>query len=315
MPRTLVTGATGFLGNAVVAALQAAGVDVVGTGRNPQKCAALGYVPIDLSASPSTWPKLGHIDQIVHCAALSAPFGRYVDFVHGNVTATQNMVQFAEDQGVKRFVHVSTSSVYFAPRDQLNVTEDSPLPHPVNNYAATKRQSEKIVLGKPAIGPIVLRPRGIYGAGDTALLPRLLRVAAKQPLPIFRNGAAAIDLTHVDDVVASILAALKNPQAGGIFNISGGEVLRVQHIVNAASQKAGIAATWRKRPLWLAMGLGTVLENVARIDPQRREPLVTRYALGLFAYKQGLSIDKARTELDWSPQVSFADGLERTFVT
>ncbi|MEO9865084.1 MAG: NAD(P)-dependent oxidoreductase [Yoonia sp.] len=313
MTKTLVTGATGFLGGAVVAALREAGENVVGTGRNLQKCADRGFTAVNLSTPIESWPDLGEINQIVHCAALSAPFGRYANFMNANVVATQNLVTFAKRQNVSRFVHVSTSSVYFAPKDQLKVTENCPLPRPINAYAKTKHQSEDIVLDAGNLSPIVLRPRGIYGIGDTALLPRLLRVAARRPLPIFRDGTAEIDLTHVDDVVSSVLAALNAPKAVGIFNISGGEPLLIQDIVNAAAGNAGVSVAWRKQPLKLAMGFAAALENLARIDPFRREPIITRYALGLFAYKQGLSIQKARDQLNWTPKVDFAEGLKRTF--
>ena len=104
--------------------------------------------------------------------------------------------------------------------------EDSLLPTPVNTYAQTKRQTEQIVLAATGVDPTVLRPRGIYGAGDTTLLPHLLRTAAKRPLPIFRDK---IDLTHVDDVVSAILAAMGSDVAGEIFKISGGEVLPIRY--------------------------------------------------------------------------------------
>jgi len=126
--------------------------------------------------------------------------------------------------------------VYFAYRDQLGVSEDAGLPRPVNHYARTKRQAEEIVLAAPEVGPVVLRPRGIYGAGDRKLLPRLLQVARQRPLPLFRDGKARIDLTYVDDVVDAVLAALSAGSAaeGQIFNISGGEVVPVRDIAEAA---------------------------------------------------------------------------------
>jgi nucleoside-diphosphate-sugar epimerase len=313
MTRTLVTGATGFLGGAVVSALRTGGVDVIPVGRDPVKCAERGCVSVDLASLIAQWPDLGQIDQIVHCAALSAPFGRHADFVAANITATQHLVDFAEMNGIKRFVQISTSSVHFAFKDQLNVRENAPFPPPVNAYAATKRAAEDSVLAVPAINPIVLRPRGIYGVGDTALLPRLLKVAAKRPLPIFRDGVAKIDLTHVDDVVAAVVKACESPTVTGAFNISSGEVLQVQSIVNQASAKAGITVAWRKQPLALAMAVGGLLEGIARIDPRNREPLITRYALGLFAFEQSLDLTKSRELLGWTPQVTFAEGLERTF--
>lgn len=110
--------------------------------------------------------------------------------------------------------------------------ENSLLPTRVNTCAQTKRQAEQIVLAATGINSIVLRPRGIYGAGDTTLLPRLLRKVTKRPLPIFRDGIAKIDLTHVDDVVSAVVAALASDVAGEIFNVSGGEVLPIRHIAD-----------------------------------------------------------------------------------
>ena len=130
-----------------------------------------------------------------------------------------------------------------------------PCPPPVNHYARTKRQAEEIVLAAPDIDPVVLRPRGLYGAGDRTLLPRLLQMARQRPLPLFRDGKARIDLTYIEDVVDAVLAALSAGSAaeGQIFNISGGEVVPVRRIAEAACARAGVQPRWRKMPLLPAM--------------------------------------------------------------
>ena len=69
---------------------------------------------------------------------------------------------------------------------------------------------------------------------------------------------------------------------------------------------------WRAVPTGLALTGARVLEALAHLDPRRREPLVTAYSLGLFAFSHTLDIGKARTRLGWSPQVSFDDALETT---
>ncbi|MDF2388928.1 NAD(P)-dependent oxidoreductase [Nostoc ellipsosporum NOK] len=322
MGRVLVTGAPGFLGSHIAARLAAVGNTVLAQGRDPTRSAALraaGHTvlrrdlsrPFDVEADA----EFGEIDAIVHCAALSSPFGRLADFEAANVAATRNLVDFAQRNGVRRFVQISSPSVGFAFRDQLGVAEDNPLPDPVNHYARTKRQAEEIVLAATAIGPLVLRPRGIYGAGDRALLPRLLQAARRRPLPLFRDVQARIDLTHVDDVVDAVFAALSAGAAaeGQIFNISGGEVLAVRHIAESACARAGLRPQWRKTPLAAAMLVAGVMEAVALHLPGRPEPPVTRYGLGLFAYAQSLDISKARRVLGWAPKVSFEDGLDRTF--
>ena len=320
MGRVLVTGASGFLGAHVMARLAALGTPALGIGRDTRRCAALeaaGHpvLRLDLSQPFATARALEGVDAIVHCAALSAPFGRLADFETANVTATRNLVDFACRQGVRRFVHISSPTVCFAYRDQLGVSEDAGLPPPVNHYARTKRQAEEIVLAAPETGPVVLRPRGIYGAGDRTLLPRLLQVARQRPLPLFRDGQARIDLTYIDDVVDAVLAALSvgSTAEGQIFNVSSGEVVPVRRIAEAACARAGVQPRWRKMPLWPAMLAAGLAEAVAELLPGRPEPPVTRYGLGLFAYAQSLDIAKARRILGWAPKVSFEEGLDRTF--
>lgn len=313
----LVTGATGFLGGAILRHLQEIGQPAIGLGRDPARIAALRAQGFDLRAADLTQPLqtagFGAVQAIVHSAALSVPFGRTRDFISANVTATRNMVTLAEQLRVARFVHISSAAVSFAPKDQLNVQEDAPLPRPFNAYAATKAQAERIVLGSPVLSAIVLRPRGIYGAGDTALLPRLLRAAMRGPLPLLRSGQARIDLTHIDDVVAAVMAGLRSDVSGEIFNITGGEVVPVTQIATSACAAAGQPLRWRKLPLGPVMALAGAVETASLLLPNRPEPAITRYGLALFAYAQSLDIGKAQRLLHWSPQVSFADGLVRTF--
>lgn len=319
----LVTGASGFLGSHVLARLAASGIPALGLGRDAQRCAALQAAgqriirrDLSLPFDATLDPEFGKVDRIVHCAALSAPFGRLADFEAANVTATRNLLDFATRRGIGRFVHISSPSVCFAFRDQLGLAEDVALPDPVNHYARTKREAERLVLAAPSVHPVVLRPRGIYGAGDRALLPRLLRAAKSRPLPLFRDGRACIDLTHVDDVVDAILAALAAPREAEsqVFNVSGGEVLPIRCIADEACARAGFKARWRRMPFWPAMLAAGAMEVVAPGLPGRPEPPVTRYGLGLFAYAQSLDLAKVKRVLGWAPKISFEAGLDRTFV-
>lgn len=313
----LVTGATGFLGGALLRQLRKRGQPAIGLGRDRARLAALRAEGFDLRAHDLKQPLdpdcFHGVTAIVHSAALSAPHGRMRDFVDANVTATGNIVALARALGIARFVHISSASVSFAPMDQIAVHENDPLPHPFNAYAATKAQAERIVLKADLPGTVILRPRGIYGAGDTALLPRLLRAAKRGPLPLLRGGQARIDLTHVDDVVAAVMAALDSDSTGTVYNISGGEVLAVTEIAARACAAAGQSLRWRRMPVAPLMALAAAVETTCLLLPQRPEPAITRYGLALFAYAQSLDISKAQSDLRWSPQVSFAEGLARTF--
>lgn len=321
--RILITGATGFLGGALCSALFKAGRTIVATGRDAVNLAALSSnnfdtIALDLAEpfSAKTALALQGITSIVHCAALSSPWGRRADFDRANVTATANLVVLAKQIGVSRFVLISSPTVYFQFADQLNVNEQTVLPSPVNDYARTKREAELAVLATPEIGPIVLRPRGIYGEGDTSLLPRLVRAARAGPLPLFRDGVAQTDITHVQDVVSAIIAALDAPEAvnGEIFNISSGEPLALYTIVERACAFAGLVPRWQRMPVRPALMAARVLETACRFMPGYPEPRVTAYGLGILAYSQTLDITKAAQMLNWKPRINFDKGIASTFV-
>lgn len=257
----------------------------------------------------------GPIDAVVHAAALSSPWGRWSDFRRANVVGTQAVIEAARRWGARRFVFISSPSVYFRFADQIGVRETNALPEPVNAYARSKQLAEAMVLAARDLEPIVLRPRGLYGRGDTALLPRLIRAAGRGRLPLLRNGEARTDLTHVDDVTNAVLAALDaSCQAIGVaFNVSGGEALRVTNIVEAAAARAGTSVRWRRLPVALALAGARAMEALYSAAPGRPEPPITRYGVGVFAYSQTLDLTAARVGLGWAPRVSWAEGLERTF--
>jgi nucleoside-diphosphate-sugar epimerase len=313
-----ITGATGFLGSALCRRLLADGQPVTALGRNRDKLEALEAlgaqcVAGDLSHGAPTGVG-DDVSTIVHCAALSSAWGSYAAFHSANVDGTCAALELARTTGAGRFIHISTPSLYFRFRDQPLVREDAPLPRPVNAYAQTKRKAEELVLAA-GIDSVVLRPRGIYGDGDTALLPRLLRAAQAGPLPLIRQGRAETDLTHVDDVVDAVLAAIEAPLLPDqrVFNISGGEALPVRKIAESAAARAGITVRWRTMPSAVVFAAARALEGAARLHPNQPEPRITAYGAGLFAFTQTLDISAARTQLGWTPKVSFEDGLARTF--
>jgi nucleoside-diphosphate-sugar epimerase len=313
-----ITGATGFLGGAICRRLLAQGQPVVALGRDQGKLAALEAlgahtVRNDLAGGPPR--EAGELSAVVHCAALSSAWGPRAAFHASNVGGTFSALRFARAAGAKRFVHISTPSLYFRFQDQPGVKEDVPLPTPVNAYAATKGEAERIVRAETGLDPVILRPRGIYGAGDTALLPRLLRAAQAGPLPLIRGGRAETDLTHVDDVVSAVLAALSAPagMTQCIFNISGGEPLPVRQIADSAALHAGLTVRWRPMPAGIVLAAARALEAAAYLHPERPEPRITAYGAGLFAFTQTLDLAAARQQLGWAPRIGFEEGLTLTF--
>ena len=314
---TLITGASGFLGSTLAASAPGR---VLAVGRDPQRCAAMSDrlgIPVqvldlagpDAAAALIRMATAAGVNSIVHAAALSVPWGKPVAYHRANVMGTQTVLRVADALGISRVVHISTSAVSFRFADQEEVAETAPLPPAVNPYAASKRAAEEMAL---LAGCVVLRPCGLYGAGDQAFMPRLLRAMRDGPLPHLRDGRAAADLTHVDDVVASIWAALAVSKGQGrVFNISGGAALPIREVVDANAQHCGIRARWRRLPLALVMAAARGMELSAAFTG--REPRFTRYGVGFFAYRQTLDLSQAKAVLGWQPKISFDEGLARTF--
>ena len=319
--RVLVTGAAGFLGRRLVLRLAGAGFSVIAHGRSRASLAGLEASVSKVVAwnmtkeSGPELGKLGQLDAVVHCAGLSSNWGARAAFEAANVHGTARLLEHLQEWGSPHLIHVSSSSVYFALRDRLDVEELGPLPRPINDYAWSKRAAERLVLGQRHSGATVIRPRGLYGHGDTALLPRLVRAATKGPLPLFRDGSAVIDLTHVDDVVAAILAILDaRPAARGkIYNVSGGQPLPVRSIIERAAGKAGVSVSWKPTPWPVARAALTATEAWHRAFIPSREPVATVYSAGLLAFSQTMNIGRIRQEIGWRPEIDFDHGLERTF--
>jgi nucleoside-diphosphate-sugar epimerase len=315
--RIAVTGATGFLGGHLVSRLLRDGHSVTAIARDRQRAARLEAQGVkvlfgDLTAAVE--PADGEpVDAFVHAAALSSNWGRREAFVAANVTATQTAVDLAKRLEAQRFVLISSPSIYFRFADQISVGEDVMLPPPVNAYAETKRAAEAIVLAAPELNPLILRPRGIYGRGDVALLPRLVRAARSGPLPLLRDGTAVTDLTHVDDVVSAIVAAIEGPAPGKAcaLNVSSGEAVPIVTIIEKACAIAGVRPRWRRLPTWLALGGAGLAEAVNTVVPGRPEPIATRYSLGVLAYSQTLDISRAASTIGWRPSIALDEGLRR----
>ena len=262
--RVIVTGATGFLGLETCRLLRQKNCDIIAIGRNERqggKLKQLGCIfwPLDLE-KPQDMQELHKklqnetIDGLVHAAALSSLWGRREQFFSANISVTISLCNIAEAHNIGRFIFISSPSIYFSWNDQFDIDENMLLPEPINHYAASKVVAEDILLNYPHLSPIILRPRAIYGAGDTALLPRLIKAAQKGPLPLLRGGVALTNLTHVEDVANAIWLSLLAPRdiAQNIFNIAGNEALPITGIVEAAAQKMGIDVRWRKVPLGFA---------------------------------------------------------------
>lgn len=317
--RALITGATGFLGGALAHRLRQLSWEVTGLGRNSERGAALTadgvrFVQADLADATAVRAACAGQDIVFHCGALSSPWGREIDFHRANVVGTENVLLGCQAGRVTRLIHVSTPAVYFNYQTRLGVREGDPLPPPVNAYARSKRQAEALVAAAHIAGlPVItLRPRAIFGPGDTAIFPRLLRAIEAGRLRRLGSDEVVTDLTYVDNVVAAMMACVDAPAAclGHTYNISNGEAIALWPLIDDLCRRLGYPPPRGRVPFPVAYSLAAGLELAARLTGGR-EPLLTRYSVGLLSTSLTLDISAAQRDLDYVPRITVAEGVDR----
>lgn len=306
-----------MLGQSIVRHYQGA-FDIRFMGRDVFKGEALAqetgaeFVCADLQDQAQLHKACQGIDGVIHCAALSSPWGKKSAFYQANVTGTCHLLSAAKDNDISKFVHISTPSVYFQFQDGLNIQEDQELgPHFCNHYATTKAIAENKVINSP-LDSVILRPRGLFGPHDNAILPRLIGAIKGNTLwaPSSRNPM--VDFTYVDNVAAAaILALTQTTHKGDIFNITNGEPVPllevIQRIFSALNKKVEI----KTLSYDLLSPIITASQWLHEHLPQQPEPTLTRYSAALFHYQQTLDISKAKKVLNYQPNVSIEEGIQR----
>lgn len=318
--KIVITGATGFLGFNTARWLKNKGHEVTGLGRNLSrgerlKNVGVSFIPCTLAETSLYSPALSGADAVVHCAALSAPWGRPDVFHAANVQGTQHILDESRKQKVPRFIHISSPSIYFRFEDALDIDEATPLKPPFASlYSATKFAAEEVVdAAGEDIFCVTLRPRGIFGPGDETLLPRLIRVAKKRGLPRLGEGKNIIDLTYVDNVSHAIELCLRSSEIsrGQKYNITNGDPVELWPFLDNLFTRLELPISPKSLPYKRADFLARVLEWTYSTLPLKGEPALTRYTVGLLAKSQTLSLTKARRELGYEPLIGMEEGLER----
>jgi 2-alkyl-3-oxoalkanoate reductase len=318
----LVTGGTGFLGKHLAAALLERGHQVHLLGRNfaqVQELIARGASPVqaDLRDRNTVSAACAGMDIIYHAGALSTPWGKHADFYAINVGGTEAVLAGCQAHNVRRLLYVSSPSTVFDGNDQIYATEDAPYPRRFTSiYSLTKKLGEDRVNAAAASGmqTVIVRPKAIFGPGDQALLPRLIAAARQRRLPQIGNGRNLVDLTYIENVVHALILAAEAPAASGkTYTITNGEHALLWDVIRDVLKQLGMSTQLRQIPSSVAMSAASLLEMRSALSG--KEPLLTRYSVMILARTQTYDISKAERELGYIPQVSLADGIERTLET
>lgn len=211
-------------------------------------------------------------------------------------------------------VYLSSPSVCFGGEGREQVAEAEPvIDRPLNHYVRSKIAAEKIVQQASDLSAILLRPRAIFGPGDTTILPRIIEGLQSGKLPIIGDGKNRVNLTYIDNAVHAVECALQGSQSlsGKIFNIHDGEEVELWHEIAFVAEQLRLPMPRSQLSMAKAYKIGQLLELIHRGLRLKAEPRLTRYTATVLGQTQTLSIDAARSQLGYSPQISSREGLIR----
>ena len=303
----LVTGGAGFIGSNLVRFLRrerpgwtVVNLDKLTYAGNAESLADLredpGHVFVrgDIANAELVGHLIRHhaVDAILNLAAEShvdrSILGPSV-FVDTNVAGTQVLLEAARRAGVKRFLQISTDEVYGSLGASGKFTEASPL-QPSSPYSASKAAADLLVLAYGhtfGLDVVVTRCSNNYGPYQCPekLIPLMIANALEgRKLPVYGDGMQVRDWIHVEDHCRALLAALEKGRGGEVYNVgSNNEWPNIQIV-------------------------GRLLEILEKprelIEHVRDRPGHDR--------RYAIDATKARSELGWSPQIPFPDGLQAT---
>jgi UDP-glucuronate 4-epimerase len=302
----LVTGAAGFIGSQLAARLLSLGYRVIGLDnfdnfyspaikrRNIRTLEAQdGFQLIEGDIRDGfllhqIFPK-NSIEAVIHLAALAGvrpSLEKALAYQDVNVRGTINLLEVSRDQGIKKFVFASSSSVYGL-GEKVPFSEEAKIDHPISPYAASKAAAELFcrtynhLFGLPVV---VLRLFTVYGPcqrPEMAIHRFVKMIDQGEKVTIFGDGGARRDFTYIDDITAGFEAALAYHKTSfDIFNLGRGKTIELMYLLQLIEEALGKKA------------------RIAKLPPQQGDVPITL-----------ADISKARTMLGYQPKTSVEEGI------
>jgi nucleoside-diphosphate-sugar epimerase len=307
----LITGASGFVGKSLCAALsmRALGVRIAMRSFQDRADDFKGVVVGTIDAETPWSEALRGIDTVVHLAARvhvmnDVSENPLVEFRRVNVDGTLNLARQAAAAGVRRFVFISSVKVNGEHTEFGHAFSETDAPNPQDAYGLSKHEAEqglRQMAAETGMELVIIRPPLVYGPGVKANFAALMRAVQRGwPLPLgaIHNQRSLVAL---DNLVDFIITCITHPQAANqTFLVSDGQDLSTTELVRGMARAAGVPARLLPVPVWaLQAGAGLLGKGDA----------VQRLCGNL-----QVDISKARQLLGWVPPVSVEDGLRWAMV-
>lgn len=308
-----VTGATGFLGRTIVPRLLEDGHELTLLALPDEKVRPDAHVAVargDITDRQSLRGRMRGHDAVVHLAGAVGYGQTFARCNALNRDGTANVAAAAVADGVRRFVHMSSVSVYGRVPDVV-LDEDAPLRKIGDPYGDTKIDAEHALRELADRGQLdltVVRPTVIYGPGDDKFLPKLVENLRAGGVRIIGSGRNSVDLVHVSDaadLVALLLA--RRESIGRTYNLSCADNPAWEEFLREVARLAGAAPPAGHLPYRLAYAMAACMEALASL--RGTAPRLTRYAVRVVGRQYRYSNERARAELGFEPRIGLFAGI------
>lgn len=315
--KVLVTGGTGFAGGVLVSKLVESGITVMALARTmdgADKVGTRGAEPVmgDIADRDSLKNAMNGIDVVYNIAALFRSAGVPDEtYWKVNFEGTRSLLEIANENKVKRFVHCSTIGV-------LGHIENPPADenasfNPGDIYQVTKCEAEKLALSfgkEKGLAVSVARPAAIYGPGDMRLL-KMFRMIARKRFFILGKGEVFYHPVYVDDLADGFMLCAKIDKAvGEVFILGGDEYVSLNDLSRMIAKELNVPEPRIHLPVKPFQILGSVCEKIC--VPFGIEPPIYRRRVDFFTKSRAFDISKAKKVLGYNPKITLSEGIART---
>ncbi len=316
----LVTGATGFIGNAIAKALKQRNNNVYGLIRRAEQVQALqkdniDYRMGDIQDRASLKPAFKDMHVLIHSAGLVTDWGRPEEFVQLNFQGTKNVFEVCSEIGIKRVIYISTADIFGYPTDHP-VNEDSPIRKGPSWYARSKIMAEELArryADNRELDMTIIYPTWVYGEGDRHFVPEIIdNILSGQMVFFAKTKDTFFGLSYIENLSQAICFLIENPASvGQRFLVSDEPQITFQEFVNILAGKVGHKEIHLNLPYWLAYAIAFMMEFSYKALNKNHRPLLTRYAVSWFGNSVTYDTTKLKS-LGWNQRYSIQEGIEKT---
>lgn len=322
----LVTGGSGFVGQALVRRLLSQGYRVRVVSRSAHGAARrallhglddqslLDWFAGDIAGASNLDAAFDHVRYVFHVAALVNSAAPRATFDKANVAGTERICGLALRHGVAKLVHVSTCDVFGLPRAGEIISETTPY-RPWNEpYADSKIEAARVVRAYQGKGLVcsIIYPGWVYGPGDRAFLPALVRQLRRGIMASWCRTAFEIHLVYIDDLVEALLLALHDSSADNddflILDEASG--VRLEDLCRHIGTFLDLDYRMVSVPYWIMYLLGWTAQAACRLGLVN-EPALSTTSVKAFGYPFRYSTAKAGSKLSWRPRTIPEEGIRR----